>query len=52
MRFFQEYNGFIFEFNSVGEYLKAVLLRIVGTIIGFAILGFMLFLLYLLGTSN
>lgn len=22
MRFFKEFNGFIFEFNSVGEYLR------------------------------
>jgi hypothetical protein len=49
MRFFQEYNGFIFEFNSIGEYLRAVLMRILGTIAGVAILALIFFLLYLFG---
>ena len=49
-RFYQEYNGFIFEFNSVGEYFKAVLWRFLGKIVGVIILFFILFLLYLLGT--
>lgn len=38
MRFFQEYNGFIFEFNSVGEFFKALFWRLLGTIVGIAIL--------------
>lgn len=48
MRFYQEYGGFIWEFNSLGEYLKAVLARIIGTLLGIAILvgGFFL-LVYL-----
>lgn len=38
MRFYQEYGGFIWEFNSLGEYLKAVLARIIGRLLGLAIL--------------
>ena len=49
-RFYQYYNGFIFEFNSVGEYFKAVLWRIVGAIIGIIIVFLIYFGLWCLGT--
>jgi hypothetical protein len=35
MRFFKEFNGFIFEFNSFGEYLKFLFGRLLGIIIFF-----------------
>lgn len=38
MRFYQQYRGFIFEFNSVGEYFKALLWRLLGMIVGVIIL--------------
>ena len=38
MRFYQQYRGFIFEFNSVGEYFKALLWRLLGMIEGVIIL--------------
>lgn len=50
MRFFQEYNGFIFEFNSLAEFFKALLWRLFGTIVGIIIFIGILFFLYLLGT--
>lgn len=39
MRFYQYWNGFIWEFNSLGEYLLAVLGRLIGAVIGFIILS-------------
>jgi len=47
-RFYQEYNGFIFEFNSVGEFFKAVLWRILGTIVGVLILVLIVFILMMI----
>lgn len=38
MRFYQYWNGFIWEFNSLGEYLLAVLGRLIGAVIGVIIL--------------
>ena len=38
MKFYQQYRGFIFEFNSVGEYFKALLWRLLGMIVGVIIL--------------
>ncbi len=35
MRFFKEFNGFFFEFNSIGEYLQFLLGRLLGIIIFF-----------------
>lgn len=54
MRFYQEWKGFIWEFNSFGEFLKAVIGRILGAIIGIIILiGLFLFLLgFLLSLSS
>jgi hypothetical protein len=45
MRFFKEVWGFIFEFNSVGEYISFMLGRLLGVII---FIGFILLLIYLL----
>lgn len=50
MRFFQEYNGFIFEFNSIGDFFKALLWRLLGAVCGLILLGLVLFGLYFLGT--
>jgi hypothetical protein len=38
MRFYQEWNGFIWEFNSFGEFLKVLWWRFVGFVIGVGIL--------------
>lgn len=51
MRFFQEYNGFIFEFNSIGDFFKALLWRLLGAVCGFILLGLVIFLLYLYGNQ-
>lgn len=37
MRFYEQYKGFIFEFNSIGEYFKTLLWRLLGSICGIAI---------------
>ena len=50
-RFYQEYNGFIFEFNSIGEFFKAVLWRIFGKIVGVAIIVLIVYLLMNYGNS-
>lgn len=44
MRFFSEQMGFIFEFNSLWDYVKFIIGRILGTIIFFGtiILGLMI----------
>lgn len=47
MRFYQEYNGFIFEFNSVKEFFKAVLWRILGNIVGYAVIILIVYILML-----
>ena len=52
MRFFKEYNGFLFEFNSLGEFFRFLLGRLIGAIVGIAILGLILLLLFWLGTSE
>jgi len=35
MRFFKEFNGFFFEFNSIGEYMSFLFGRLLGIIIFF-----------------
>lgn len=40
MKFYQYWNGFIWEFNSLGEYFLAVLGRLIGAVIGVIILFF------------
>ena len=42
MRFFEEWNGFIWEYNSIGEYLSMLLGRLLGAILGVIILGFLI----------
>lgn len=42
MRFFKEYNGFLFEFNSIKDFLMFTLGRLVGAIIGIGIILFAL----------
>jgi putative effector of murein hydrolase LrgA (UPF0299 family) len=38
MRFYQEWRGIIWEFNSIGEYLMHLLGRAIGGILGIGIL--------------
>ena len=45
MRFFKEFNGFIFEFNSLGEYFQFLAGRILAIII---IIGAILLALWLI----
>jgi len=45
MRFFKEFNGFFFEFNSIGEYVGFLIGRLLGVIIFFGTL-FLLFWLF------
>ena len=51
MRFFKDFNGFLYEFNSWGEYLRFLLGRLLGTIIGIAILVGLLYFLYWYGST-
>lgn len=48
MRFYQYYNGFIFEFNSVGQFLKALFWRLIGMILGVIILVLIIVLINVL----
>jgi len=52
MRFFKEFHGFFFEFNSLGDYFKFLLGRLVGAILGTGILFPMGCLLYLYGQTS
>lgn len=38
MRFYQEWRGFIWEFNSIGEFLMHLLGRLIGGILAIGIL--------------
>ena len=38
MRFYQEWGGFIWEYNSIGEFLKVLLGRLIGMVLGFGVL--------------
>lgn len=49
MRFFKEFNGFLFEFKSLGDYFKFLLGRLVGAIIGIGILALMVYFLWWYG---
>ena len=49
MRFFKEVNGFIFEFNSIGEFLDFCLGRIFGVIVFIGLIVGWYFLLYFMG---
>jgi hypothetical protein len=37
MRFYEEWGGFIWEYNSFWEYIQALIGRVLGTIIGLVI---------------
>lgn len=49
MRFFREFDGFIFEFNSWSEYFMFLLGRLVGLLIGIGLIALGIYGLYLLG---
>lgn len=51
MRFFKEFNGFFIEFNSLGDYLKFLLGRLVGAIIGIGILALIAYFCYWYGQN-
>jgi hypothetical protein len=51
MRFFKEFHGFFFEFNSFGDYFKFLLGRLVGAILGIGVLFLIGYLLYLYGQT-
>ena len=46
MRFFEQWGGFIWEYNSLGEYFQVLLGRLTGTILGIAVLFFLCCLFY------
>ena len=52
MRFYQYWNGFIWEFNSLGEYFQALIGRLIGAIIGVVILFLLACLLYYSGEGH
>ena len=51
MRFFKEFHGFFFEFNSLGDYFKFLLGRLIGAILGIGVLFLIGYLLYLYGQT-
>ena len=52
MRFFEQWKGFIWEYNSVGEYFQALMGRLIGSILGVVILFFLCCLLYYYGEGH
>ena len=47
MRFYEEWNGIIWEYNSFGEYVKCLLGRLVGLILGgLIVFGVLYFFFY------
>lgn len=52
MRFFEQWRGFIWEYNSFGEYCQALLGRLVGAILGVVILFVLCCLLYYYGEGH
>lgn len=52
MRFFKDFNGFLFEFNSFGEYFHFLLGRLLGAIIGVGILIFILYFFHCYVQTN
>jgi hypothetical protein len=49
MRFFKEYDGFLFEFNSLGEFLRFLVARFLGIIAGIAVVALIIYFLWLYG---
>lgn len=52
MRFYQYWKGFIWEFNSFGEFLQAIFYRILGGIVGIVILIFLVCYFYYYGEGE
>jgi len=52
MRFFKEFNGFFFEFNSLGDFFKFLLGRIVGTILAIGLLALLAYFFYWYGQTH
>lgn len=46
MRFYEEWNGIIWEYNSFGEYIKCLLGRLVGFILGVLIVIGLLYIFF------
>lgn len=49
MRFYKEWGGIIWEFNSIGEFLDMLFWRVVGSIVGIVLI---LGTLYLIGRCS
>lgn len=52
MRVFEEYNGFIFEYESRKEWWMTLLGRFLGNVAGALVLGLMGYICYLIGSAN
>ena len=52
MRFFKEFGGFLFEFNSWREYFKFLLGRLIGIVIAIGIIILILYFFYLYGQTH
>ena len=52
MRFFENWGGFIWEYNSIGDYLKALLGRLLGAIIAIGLLFLLGCFFYWYGQSQ
>ena len=46
MRFYEEWNGFIWEYNSFWEYIKCLIGRLVGFILGVLIVFGLLYIFF------
>ena len=49
MRFFENWGGFIWEYNSFGDYLKALLGRLLGVVIAIGIFFLIILFFYWCG---
>ena len=52
MRFYEYWNGFLWEYNSLSEYLLALLGRLIGAIVGVVILFFLCCFFYYYGEGE
>lgn len=46
MRFFKDYDGFIWEFNGVKDWFEFHISRLLGIVLGYIILGILLLVAY------